>query len=127
MMVNYIVFNLSIYIFRKRESIVIGIYELYVVVLIFYNYLLLDYFNKELCYFRFFCDRVIFIIVVCLCMFKFKCYRKIINICIYLYKKKKIVYFIMRVIKLYLFFEVNLYYLENKRNINFVRFKYMYF
>lgn len=88
MMVNYIVFNLSIYIYRKRESIVIGIYELYVVVLIFYNYLLLDYFNKELCYFWFFCDRVIFIIVVCLCMFKFKCYRKIINICIYLYKKK---------------------------------------
>lgn len=62
MMVNHIVFNSSTHIFRKRESTATGIHELHVVVLTFHNYSSLDYFNKELCYFRPPCDRVTFII-----------------------------------------------------------------
>lgn len=126
MMVNHIVFNSSTHIFRKRESTATGIHELHVVVLTFHNYSSLDYFNKELCYFRPPCDRVTFIIAACSCMSKSKCYRKTTNICIYPYKKK-IAYSTMRVIKLHSFSEANSYYLENKRNTSFVRSKYMHF
>lgn len=117
-----------IYIYIERESTASGVHELHVAVLTFHNYSSPDYFNKELCYFRPPCDRVTFIIAACSCMSKSKCYRKPTNICIYPYKNKiKIAYSTMRVKKLQSFFEANSYYLENKRNTNFVRFKYMHF
>lgn len=96
-----------------------GIHELLIVVLTFHNHSSLDYFNKELCYFRPPCDSVTFIAVhvrpgLLSDTEKQQIYTK--KNCL-LHNERHKITFILR----------QIHYLENIRNTNFVRSKYMHF